>query len=268
MSRTQKKNPLSAFEELKEQRESGKPQPKDVPTHLTVKTIKVREEVFQHRRPDKHTSDRHTRDLADAAKSHDLDPLTVWWDGKKWTVIDGHHRIKAYIRAGKGQHAVPVEVFVGTPEEALGRAAGANSKNKLLMSSSEKSTAAWRLVVLGEGRSKSQQAHDSGVSERLVAMMRRTKAALLAGRKSLEAQAVMSWNDARRHAAGDTKDWSPEEEEKRVEKMTLALRKAFGATADLQPDIFMQALERFSPRLAKALEENYVEGFRAAHEEP
>ena len=75
----------------------------------------------------------------------------------------------------------------------------------------------------------------------------------------------MSWNDARRHAAGDTEDWSPEEEEKRVEKMTLALRKAFGATADLQPDIFMQALERFSPRLAKALEENYVEAVAARY---
>lgn len=268
MSRSQKKNPLSSFEELKEQWESGKPQPKDAPTHLLATAIKVREEVFQHRRPNRHASDRHVRELCEAAKLRDLDKLTVWWDGKKWTVIDGHHRLRAYIRAGKGTHAIPVDVFQGTPEQALGRAAEANTKNKLQMSSSEKSTAAWRLVVLSEGRSKVQQSQDAGVSERLVALMRRAKKTLLDTRRgSPETLAEMTWNDARRGAAGDVTSWTPEEEEKRIEKMTVALRKALGDTADRQPDIFRQALERFSPQLAKALGEGYVEDYREAHEE-
>lgn len=269
MSRNRKKNPLSSFEDLKEQREAGKPQPKELPTHLKTSTIKVREEVFQHRRPARHISDRHVRELAEVAKKRDLDRLTVWWDGKKWTVIDGHHRLKAYVRAGKAQQAIPVEVFEGTPEEALGRAAEANTKDKLQMSSSEKSNAAWRLVVLSEDRSKAQQAQDAGVSERLVALMRKAKATLLAARKgSHETLAEMTWNDARRQAAGDDADWTPEEEEKRIEKMTVALRKALGDTADRQPDIFRQALERFSPQLAKALGEGYVEEYREAHEDP
>ena len=67
-------------------------------------------------------------------------------------------------------------------------------------------------------------------------------------------------------AAGESVDWTPEEEEARVEKMTKALRKALGATADRQPDIFRKALERFSPQLAKALEEEYLEAYREAHE--
>lgn len=67
-------------------------------------------------------------------------------------------------------------------------------------------------------------------------------------------------------AAGEPMDWTPEEEEARVEKMALALRKALGSTADRQPDIFRKALERFSPQLAQALEEEYLEAYREAHE--
>lgn len=77
----------------------------------------------------------------------------------------------------------------------------------------------------------------------------------------------MTWNDARRQAAEDDADWTPEEEERRMEKMTAALRKALGDMADRQPDIFRQALERFSPQLAKALGEGYVEEYREAHED-
>ena len=268
MSRKNKKNPMSGFQELKVLRETGRPQPSPLPTFLDLKSIKVREEVFQHRRPHKADSARHVRGLAEVAKTRDLDPLTVWWDGKKWTVIDGHHRINAYVRAGKGHHAVPVEVYEGTPEEALGRAAEANTKDKLQMSSSEKSTAAWRLVVLTQGSSKAQQAQYAGVSERLIAMMRKARATLLSnGEHHLEALSEMAWNEARRHAMGAPDDWSPEEEEVRVEKMTTALRKALGATADLQPDIFMRAVERFSPRLAKAIEEAHHEAFLQNEEE-
>lgn len=267
MSRTSRKNPMDSFDALKAQWSNGKPQPKEPPQALVVSSIKVREEVFQHRRPDRFASDRHVRELADVAKVRDLDRLTVWWDGKKWSVIDGHHRIKAYIRAGRSGQAVPVEVFEGTPEEALGRAAEANTKDKLLMSSSEKSNAAWRLVVMSEGRSKAQQAQDAGVSERLVAQMRKAKATLLKDpERQADSLAEMSWQDARRTAAGAAPDWTPEEEEARIEKMTTALRKALGATADRQPDIFRQALERFSPQLAQALEESYVEAYREAHE--
>lgn len=260
MSRTSKKNPLDAFEALVERRATGKPQPTPAPQHLTASTIKRRPEVFQHRRPAKHDSEAHIRELADAAKGQDLDPLTVWWDGKSWTLIDGHHRAQAYVQAGKGTQAVPVEVFVGSPEEALTRAARANTKAKLMMSASEKSTAAWRLVVMGTTMSKSTQATAAGVSERLVASMRHAKATLVRQGREPSELAQMTWEAARRTAKGeDADDWSPEEEEKRVEQMALALRKALGATAERQPDIFWRAIEVYSPQLARALADDLAQ---------
>lgn len=254
MSRASKKNPLDAFEDLVQKIETGKPQPKLLPQHLRLNTIKRRPEVFQHRRPSQGASETHIRELAVAAKGQDLDPLTVWWDGKYWTLIDGHHRSMAYIKAGKGMSAVPVEVFEGNPEEALARAARANTKVKLMMSASEKSSAAWRMVVLVPNMSKSAQAVAAGVSERLVASMRTAKATLVRQGRSPSDLAEMTWENARRSAKGeDADDWSPEEEEKRIEQMALALRKALGATAERQPHIFWQAIEVYSPQLARAL---------------
>ena len=96
--------------------------------------------------------------------------------------------------------------------------------------------------------------------------MRRAKTTLLTDPKgSPESLAEMTWSDARRQAAGDIRDWTPEEE-KRIEKISTALRKAIGDTADRQPDIFRQAFDRFSPQLAKALGEGYVEEYREAYE--
>lgn len=268
MSSASRKNPSESFEALVEQRRLGKPQP-SAPTSLLPKSIKVRPEVFQHRKPARHVSDRHVRELADAAKAHDsLDPLTVWWDGKHWTCIDGHHRMQAYMRAGMFQVPVPVAVFHGTPEEALAHAAGANSKAKLQMTPSEKANAGWRLVVMGGALSKAQQADAAGVSERQVANMRAALKSLKGQGMPHELVATMSWNEARRTAAGeDMSDWSEEEENVRVEKMATALRKALGPTADRQPDIFRMALETFSPGLAKALQEDYVEAYKEAHGE-
>lgn len=261
MSRTSKKNPLDAFEDLVERHATGKPQPTPAPLLLRANTIKRHPEVFQHRRPAKHISEAHIRDLADAAKGHNLDPLTVWWDGRNWTLIDGHHRAMAYLKAGKGLSAIPVEVFEGSPEEALMRAARANTKAKLAMSASEKSTAAWRMVVMTPKMSKSAQALAAGVSERLVALMRTAKATLQRQDQPLTKLAEMTWEHARRAARGeDADDWSPEEEEKRIEQMALALRKALGATAERQPDIFWRAVEVYSPQLARALLGYFSEG--------
>lgn len=260
MSRTSKKNSLDAFEDLVQRHATGKPQPTPAPQHLTASTVKRRPEVFQHRRPFKHDSEAHIRELADAAKSQDLDPLTIWWDGKSWTLIDGHHRAQAYIQAGKGAKAVPVEVFEGSPQEALARAAKANTKDKLMMSPAEKSTTAWRLVVMLPGMSKSAQAIAAGVSERLVALMRHAKATLVRQGREPSELAQMSWDNARRTAKGeDADEWSPEEEEKRVEKMALALRKALGVTAERQPGIFWQAIEVYSPQLARALADDLAQ---------
>lgn len=269
MSRARQKNPLDAFEDLVERHATGKPQPTPTPQFLHAHTIKRRPEVFQHRRPGKHVSEAHIRDLANAARGQDLDPLTVWWDGRSWTLIDGHHRAMAYVKAGKGTSNIPVEVFEGSPEEALMRAARSNTKAKLAMSASEKSTAAWRMVVMAPKMSKSAQAVAAGVSERLVASMRTVKATLQRQDQPLTKLAEMTWEKARRAARGeDADDWSPEEEEKRIEQMALALRKALGATAERQPDIFWRAVEVYSPQLARALVDDLAQRREEDAEEP
>lgn len=268
MSRARQKNPLDAFEDIVQRHATGKPQPTPAPQHLTASTIKRRPEVFQHRRPAKHDSEAHIRELADAAKVEDLDPLTIWWDGKFWTLIDGHHRAQAYIKAGKGMKTVPVEVFEGSPQEALTRAARANTKAKLMMSASEKSTAAWRLVVMGTTMSKSTQATAAGVSERLVALMRNAKATLVCQGREPSELALMTWENARRAAKGeDVEGWTPDEEAKRVEQMARALRTALGATAERQPSIFWQAVEVYSPGLARAIWSDFREQFRGEMED-
>lgn len=260
MSRTGKKNPMDEFEGLVRRHATGKPQPTPAPHHLHAHTIKRRPEVFQHRRPSQGASDTHVRELAGVAKGQDLDPLTVWWDGKHWTLIDGHHRALAYIKSGKRMAAVPVEVFEGSPEEALGRAASANTKVKLMMSASEKSTAAWRMVVLAPKMSKRAQAVAAGVSERLVASMRSARATLLGQERYPSALAEMTWGNARSAAKGEeSNDWTPEEEEKRIEQMALSLRKALGASAERQPDIFWRAIEVYSPQLARGVADHLTQ---------
>lgn len=253
-----RKNPLRSFGALAYQHESGKPQPTPLPTHVPYQKIKQRPEVFQHRSPAQYVSDAHVRDLIAAASRSDLDPVTVWWDGKHWTLIDGHHRMQAYAGAGRSFELVPVDVFEGTPEQALVRAAGENSKGKLVMTTSEKVNAAWRLVIMAEGLSKAQQAEGGKVSERQVALMRKVKGTLLARGIGRDQLSEMKWHQARAEAQGTSSEWTEEEEVDRVEKMAKALRKALGPTADRQPDLFWRAVEIYSPYLAKALVESYA----------
>jgi hypothetical protein len=167
VSRSRKDQSTSeALASLQEQLRAGKPQPAKRPAWLSVRSIKQHPAVFQHRRPAKHASDAHVRALVSVVNtSGTLEPVTVWWDGKAWACVDGHHRLAAYAKAGKGTADVPVQVFDGTLEEALVLAARTNTKDKLPMSRAEKSNAAWRLV-LTTPLSKATLAEAAGVSPR------------------------------------------------------------------------------------------------------
>jgi hypothetical protein len=256
MSRRRNQNPSAAFEGLVWQVESGKSSPTVDPVALKVSAIKLLPEVFQHRRPSRHSSESHIRVLTDAAKNHgSLTPVTVWWSGQHWVCVDGHHRIAAYVRASMRTSEVPVEVFKGSPADALARAAETNSMDKLPMSKAEKVNAGWRLVVMGEALSKAKQAHAAGISERQIAAMRAVRKRLLGKGVPLENLAEMSWQAARMTDVGeDAAEWSEEETEKRAQKMATDIRKALGNTAETQPEIFFRAVEVYSTKLAKALE--------------
>jgi hypothetical protein len=169
------------------------PAPAKTPRKLPLKAIHVEELVFQQRGEDRtifSSSRRHVDNLADFLKANpkaELDPLTIWWSGARWIVIDGHHRLKAYqqVQGEEAAHrvvkALPVEAFTGTLNAAILRSAEGNTKDKLPMTFEEKADCAWRMVCLpraddgSEAFTKSQIAKSAGVSERTVASMRKVR---------------------------------------------------------------------------------------------
>lgn len=253
MSRAKQMTRSDAWFKLRCQLEKGKPQPVKKPSMLTLGDVKLWPEVFQQRRPPKYASDAHIRALASKAKASPvgvLDPLTVWWDGRRWACIDGHHRMEAYREADVFQF--PVVVFEGSLEEALVLSAKANTRDKLQMNSGEKSNAAWHLVV-ATSLSKAALAEASGVSESQVANMRRVKETLRGkGVGNLE---DIVWEAARRMAAGEdgTKEWDEDANEKRAQEMATKLHKALGKGSFSKIELFARALEIYSPLLAAGL---------------
>ena len=87
--------------------------------------------------------------------NHLLDPVLIWWSGKRWRVIDGHHRMMAYQQTTTDTKrpvkidAVPVEVFEGTLHEAIHEATRRNSKDKFAMSKTDKLERAWKFTAMG-----------------------------------------------------------------------------------------------------------------------
>jgi hypothetical protein len=119
---------------------------------LKRKDICVAEQVFQWRTPQYNMipSDDHIFEMARATQNTGaLEPILVFPVADKYYVMDGHHRLAAYITAGwKGD--IPASVFTGSLNEAVREALGRNSKNKLPMTAKDKTEAAWRLVKEGK----------------------------------------------------------------------------------------------------------------------
>lgn len=126
------------------------------------KQIKTLEEAFQPRTFEGQLGDRHSliQDLIDAinrAGIERIDPVKVWWSGRKWFVVDGHHRLNAVDRVNSYRHRkgrgkvireVPVEVVSGTRSEALMWASRDNGKAHLTLTPKQRSQWAWRMAVL------------------------------------------------------------------------------------------------------------------------
>jgi hypothetical protein len=128
----------------------------------------------------------------------------VFQVGPDAVLIDGHHRVAAYIEA-KTLEAVPVRYFAGTLDEAILEAGKANSKAKLPMTTKQRQDYAWRLVVLGT-YSKRQIKDASGISYGQVGIMRKALAEL-----GEEAADCKSWWHAQRKAKGLESTMTPED---------------------------------------------------------
>jgi ParB-like chromosome segregation protein Spo0J len=244
------------------------------PERLPLKEIKTAEGAFQPR--DIETAwlatDSHVKALAEAVKNADgyaFDPITIWWSGRHWYVIDGHHRIMAYRRAKKEDEklkieAVPVTVFEGTVEQAIQEAVTLNSKDKLPMSKADKLERAWKLVCLNaDEMTKEQIVKATTVSARTVANMRRERRVLLEqGETNLLA---WTWVDvlAQGRPVNHDDDW----QERQAVQWQKRLVKHFGKKFAEQPEIAARALELYSARLPEELVRFWPDQARRAVEE-
>ena len=177
MSKRSEPTTSKALEELRYALANGKGVPKVLPEWLKPFNIRRNPAVFQHRDPHEGDSAWHIKTMAAALTrgiSADLGHLTVWWDGKGWCCIDGHHRLEAYRKADKVEHDAPVRVFTGTLDEAIGLAAQANTCSNLNMSGNERIRTAWRLVCITK-LSRAQTVAASKVSDGTVSNMRRVR---------------------------------------------------------------------------------------------
>lgn len=222
------------------------------PATLWLSEIEHIESVFQHRTVSDWASDAHVKALLRALKNTGkaFEPLTVLWAGDGWVLVDGHHRYKAYEQYPYDE-PVPVKVFNGTLDEALGEALRANVQDKLTMTAKEKTNAAWRLVI-GANFSINQTAALSLASRATVVQMRKVREVLNA--KSPGWAGSMDWPTARAKVKGEEIEFSSGGEwlAKKAEMMAEQLRKSFGKELSKYPKALWMALDKYDNNLLYA----------------
>lgn len=186
-----------------------------------------------------------------------LDPLTVWWSGKRWYVIDGHHRLKAYRATGgiwDNQRKIPVLEFKGTLDEAVSFTVKENAKVRLAMSKQDRLNAAWRMVCTTK-KSKAQITKETGVSNGTLGNMRRALEVLLGNPRFLDADecAGLTWAEAFKEWRGDWRGSGDEDGRSKLEKTAEAwmkrLEKHVGTMISKNPEAFALALAMLNAEL-------------------
>ncbi|MEE2953030.1 MAG: ParB N-terminal domain-containing protein [Pseudomonadota bacterium] len=147
----------TAAEKDRVEREALKGTREDRPATLRLRDIHTCPAVFQPRLGDGRngaTNPDHVQALVHQldtmpADARRLEPITLYAVGRRFYVVDGHHRRAAYEEAGITD-GVPVRHLEGTLEEAIHAALEMNSRAHLGMTNAERNEAAWRLVCIGE----------------------------------------------------------------------------------------------------------------------
>lgn len=236
-----------AYLKLEEEKRNGTeaPPPSKAPSTLKLTRITIEPSAFQMR--SFHVDPQHVQGICNGIKRGDSPPpLTVWWSGRRWVCIDGHHRLEALKMAGRT--SAHVEVFRGTLEEARVRAAKANSRDKLPLLREEKLSAGWSLVCSSR-LSKHDISKAAGISSGTVGNMR--KALELLRKQQGEkfdrlALAEMRWYEIQGRTANKG-DWDTFKD-KLVLEAVEKLNKAFKPKLLMgNGPLFEQVLQRWSP---------------------
>ncbi|WP_119306148.1 ParB/Srx family N-terminal domain-containing protein [Cohaesibacter haloalkalitolerans] len=249
------------------------------PQNLPLDAIKTEYEIFQ---PRAECSGHHIRTLKSAISARDgkpLNPLTVWYSGKNWYVIDGHHRLEAYKLFNEDNPqrpllSVPVKAFHGSLSQAICHSAEANSRDKLPMRQTDKSNIAWRLVCLDDNSLKAARiAEAASVSRRTIQTMRKAfrKLVEMTDKEDLQNYSKselinLSWFEADRLARGEqSSDWQPDAFEQQGIEWAERFRHEFGPKLDSNPEATAFALLHYCESLPKRLIES--EAFEDALED-
>jgi hypothetical protein len=253
---------LDALRALEEQIKQGRPEPEEKPTALPMQAIREMPEVFQQRDCPEWQSKGHIQELHRVPKDgRTLDPVTVFWIGSGWALVDGHHRLGAY-RLARWRKEIPVQVLSGkTLAEARLFAGLTNGKASLAMTSAEKSQFAWRMRVTSD-LSKARIQKASGMSDGWMGECQRVFKALREDKGlPLDELAEMRWHDARRRARGEAEeetDWESEEE-REAQEWAAKLLKICGKRGHQRHHVLARALEIYDPRLPNTLRQLWDE---------
>lgn len=262
-AKQQPKTFVEGFNLLKNELATGKPSPSEDPDMLPVGSIRFADSVFQPRTfvgSMSADSDGHKKTLKDAIRNtpdHLLDPVVVWWAGKNWRVLDGHHRLMAYQDLARDKRkpvsvpAVRVKVFRGTLNQAIAHATELNSRDKLAMRPEDKANRAWKLVALDDPTmSRPMIARIAGVSERTVGNMREAHKTMR--KDSPEVDPLdMTWKQVKNDMSeiDHDDDWLEQE----AAKWSKRFLKEFGPGLGRNPTLLARALEITAQRLPKRL---------------
>jgi hypothetical protein len=227
------------------------------PNQLPLESIHVASDAFQPRLvdEDRRASEDHIRDLARALEQgDDLPPLLITPVGQKFFLVDGHHRLGAYM-AVEWNKSIPVAIFEGSVREAHDASLEQNNKNKLPMTSASRNEKAWQLVQAGNKRySKARIAKLTGVSDRTIATMRKVwkeHRQKVEGRLWSQVRGLQFQTDQEAEA-----DWR----EQKVEQIAERMRKSgLGGELLKRPDIFADAIALVDPQMPERLCEHWVE---------
>lgn len=262
-----------------ETRENLKPSIDD-PKELPLEEIKLAHSVFQPRKmfegQETGCNEEHLRVLVEAIHnepSHKLDPITVWWSGKYWRVIDGNHSYLAYQRVqnlGKLKiKTVPVKTFKGNLREAIAESTRLNSKDKLALTREEKMNRAWIMVCLCD-YSKNEIARTCKVATTTVARMRLKLGEIrdhFKDRNEWKSIAMgLPWDDAKKLLQAERTPVDDSWQEKLALDWSRRLAKTFGKKFAELPNVSARALEMYSEKMVESFCEQWADGIKDAVE--
>ena len=253
-----------ALEALESEEKQGKKAPVIRGRSLPLSKIIEIPIVFQPRdmNTDVVNRDRHIQTLITAiynSPQNRLEPVTVWWSGQRWVLVDGHHRLAAYRevkKQGKIKRLppIPVEVLEGNYLVAIAESKDRNSRDKRPMSREDKSNSAWQMVAIDKPEySKRLIARACGVSVPTVGRMRKQLSSFKEAYPDHWKELALNCSWGRAQMLEKEPSSGEELANEMVQQWARRLSKTFGTKPCNQPDIFWEALEVYSPHLAAGI---------------